>query len=120
MRYRKEDYTSLRLVPNPDNDCGFDVIDAATGRPVSGIVEVKVTKGVGTSDVRTQPPQKVEITLLGIPVDMSLPDWGTYYHAKMSQQVARERAAQERAAQEKASHGDLPALPPAVPDADVA
>lgn len=107
MQYHRDDYLHLRLVTNPDSDFGFEVIDAESGRPVAGIIDVAVQRGVKQEPPFHPTPQKVTVTFAGIPVDLNFPDWATF---------ARERqAAHERARQAAQPAAQIPAPPPAEP-----
>ncbi len=107
MQYRPEDFIHLRLVTNPDSDFGFDVIDAATGRPVAGIIDVAVQRGVRQEPPYNPTPQKVTVTFAGIPVDLNFPDWTTFVRQR---QAAHDQA--RLAAENAGRREDGPAVPP--------
>jgi hypothetical protein len=90
MLFQPSDYIKLKLVSNPDSDHGFDVIDLSSGRPIAGIVEVKVSKAVMRPDRPAESSQRVEIVLTGIPVDFNMPDWQAFvqHRAAVHQQLA--------------------------------
>ena len=115
MKYRDEDYIHLRLVSNPESDHGFELVDAATGRPVANVANVQVERGFKQEPPFYMVPQKVTVALLGIPVDLSFPDWETFAKAR---QAAHER---DRAAAAAAAKATAPAeirpAPPAASDA---
>ncbi len=82
MPYATDEYIGLRLVTNPDSDHGFEVVDALTGRPVAGVSDIKVERGFSQTPPYSPGPQKVTITLIGIPVDLNFPDWATFVAAR--------------------------------------
>lgn len=93
MSYRPDEYVrpALRVISAPDTECGFDVIDDASGRPLAGITRVTVAKSCGG-------PQEVTLTFLGIPVDLALPHWEAV--------VARREAVRQDLARREAAPAD--------------
>jgi hypothetical protein len=84
----------LRVVSDPASPGGFALLDEATGRPVSHVHKVEVEKAY--SGPGGPVPQVVKVTFVGIPVEMRLPEWGSYMAAQ------RAAAEQARRAQEAA------------------
>jgi hypothetical protein len=100
VNYRKEDYLHLQLVSNPESDFGFEVIESGSGRPIAGIVAVNVDRGIDQKPPYQLTPQKVTVTFVGIPVELSFPDWATF--------AARRQAAHERIRREADSQPVVP------------
>lgn len=120
MRFRKEDYIHLRVVSNPEADFGFDVVDAATGRPLAGISNLVFERGINQMPVYHK-PHEVRLTLVGIPVELNTPDWETFARHRAAAQEREQReaeAAEGRRAVAATQNGGVTPLPPSELDAE--